>query len=40
MNLASTLPMALVGCFADLWGPVLVMGLLGAQMALTAFRRL
>ena len=40
MNLASTLPMALVGCFADLWGPVLVMGLLGGQMALTACRRL
>jgi len=40
MNLASTLPMALVGYFADLWGPVLVMGLLGGQMAITAFRRL
>lgn len=40
MNLASTLPMALAGPLADLWGPAVVMGLLGLQMSVMAFFRL
>lgn len=33
MNLASTLPMAIAGPLADWWGPALVMGFFGLQMA-------
>jgi MFS family permease len=40
MNLASTLPMAIAGPLADWWGPAVVMGLLGVQMAVMALFRL
>lgn len=40
MNLASTLPMAIAGPLADLWGPAVVMGLMGALMGSMAFIRL
>ncbi|MNX91070.1 2-acyl-glycerophospho-ethanolamine acyltransferase [compost metagenome] len=37
MNLASTLPMAIAGPLADLWGPAVVMGLFGLLMGGMAF---
>lgn len=40
MNLASTLPMAIAGPLADLWGPAVVMGLMGVLMGSMAFIRL
>lgn len=40
MNLASTLPMAIAGPLADLWGPAVVMGLFGLLMGGMAFLRL
>lgn len=40
MNLASTLPMAIAGPLADLWGPAVVMGLMGLTMGSMAFIRL
>lgn len=40
MNLASTLPMAIAGPLADLWGPAVVMGLFGLQMGGMALIRL
>lgn len=40
MNLASTLPMAIAGPLADLWGPAVVMALFGLLMGGMAFLRL